>query len=544
MSLNVLPPELFIRVLSYLPIQDVVSFGLISRSFHEVVRVNEGPIYQAAAALHGFIKPAENAWTPPLLSNAIRIPDATGWLDDVTSWKEFCRRHFIREQAWRGKQSSSSEKEQPFLGVFQSDVITDIHRFKIDEMERTIICTTGEGGLYVMSIDTKETLWSLPEWYVAGYAHVEYDNGFIVFTRIEDGVEVWRRSTDLFNPETYLPCKPDAAQIEVSPSPVPEFPPNFPPVYDSHRKPSASTEDPVPRRGVYLPFALLMSPAEARCYRLVFPHLLVASEFSRQAFIWDVRTSTLVETMNIQPPPRHGGFHLPAHMTYVELSSSFVFVCWTFALGVYRRGCAPGTKELLFSINMSDMVSPDPSRKLVGNIPCPVFSGKFQLPYNLVARFLSQPQVSPLGTCTLAKFKKSSYRRESQLDWFTAVHVSPDGRDFVAVTRVGWLVWMPDFQVTSQKGRSRAPFRLIFTPDQPRYVDYLAFDGKRILLAIDSSIVSITLNDYIHPDDLHPAPQIRHLVRLPGRGHHGEGRKVSCLQVHSGSAWFSYIQDE
>lgn len=244
---------------------------------------------------------------------------------------------------------------------------------------------------------------------------MEYDNGFIVFTRFEDGVEVWRRSADFFDPETYLPCKPDAAQIEISPFPVPKTPPIFPSEYDSHRNPSAPVEDSVPRRGVYLPFALLMSPAEARCYRLAFPHLLVASEFSRQAFIWDVRTSALVETINIQPPARHGGFHLPAHMTYVELSSSFVFVCWTFALAVYRRGGTPGAKELLFSINISDMVSPDPSRKFIGNFPCPVFSGKFQLPYNLVARFLSQPQISPSGTCTLAKFKKSSYRRESQV---------------------------------------------------------------------------------------------------------------------------------
>ncbi|KIO32681.1 hypothetical protein M407DRAFT_18440, partial [Tulasnella calospora MUT 4182] len=322
MPFDVLPPELLIRVLSYLPIQDVVSFGLVSQSFHEVVRANEGPIYQAAAALHGFIEPAENASAPQLLSAVTKIPDATGWLDDVRSWKEFCRRHFLREQAWRGKQGPSADEEKPFLGVFQSDVITDIHRFKIDEVERTIICTTGEGGLFVMSIDTDEILWCLPEWYVAGYAHVEYGNGFIVFTRIEDGVEVWRRSVDSFNRETYLPCKPDSLQIEVSPSPVPDFPPTFPPVYDSHTEASPSDETPTHRRGVYLPFALLMSPAEARCYRLVYPHLLVASEFSRQAFIWDIPTARLVETINIQTPPRRGGFHLPVHMTYVELSSS------------------------------------------------------------------------------------------------------------------------------------------------------------------------------------------------------------------------------
>ncbi|KAG8951102.1 hypothetical protein FRC04_006761 [Tulasnella sp. 424] len=103
---------------------------------------------------------------------------------------------------------------------------------------------------------------------------------------------------------------------------------------------------------------------------------------------------------------------------------------------------------------------------------------------------------------------------------------------------------MPDFQVVSPKGRRRAPFKLIFSPGQPRYIDYLAFDGMRILLAIDSGILAVTLKDNIHPGNPQVLPQIRHLVRLPGRGHHGEGRKVSCIQLHSGSAWFNYLQDD
>ncbi|KAG8951101.1 hypothetical protein FRC04_006760 [Tulasnella sp. 424] len=97
-----------------------------------------------------------------------------------------------------------------------------------------------------------------------------------------------------------------------------------------------------------------MSPAEARCYRFVYPHLLVASEPSRQAFIWDIRTSTLIETIDIRLPPQRGG--------------------------VYRRGSTAGGGDLLFSIDLSEMINPDPSRKLIGNIPCSIISGNIQFP--------------------------------------------------------------------------------------------------------------------------------------------------------------------
>lgn len=37
-----------------------------------------------------------------------------------------------------------------------------IHRFKVDEVERTVVCSTTAGGLFVVAIDTKKILWSLP----------------------------------------------------------------------------------------------------------------------------------------------------------------------------------------------------------------------------------------------------------------------------------------------------------------------------------------------------------------------------------------------
>lgn len=103
------------------------------------------------------------------------------------------RRHFLREQAWRGKQSHSSGKEQPSLKTFQSDTVRDIHRFKIDEVERTIICTTGEGGLFVVSIDTNETLWNLPEVFRSHFVRNELRFSFIfyVFSGTSQASPTW-----------------------------------------------------------------------------------------------------------------------------------------------------------------------------------------------------------------------------------------------------------------------------------------------------------------------------------------------------------------
>ncbi|KAG9018287.1 hypothetical protein FRB90_011617 [Tulasnella sp. 427] len=439
-----------------------------------------------------------------------------------------------------GQENPSSKSVQPTLNVFHSEDLRDVHRFKVDEVERTVICTTGEGGLYVVSIDTDEVLWKLPEWYVTEFAHVEYDRGFIIFTRLDQGVEVWRRSADSFNPETYLPCQPDPIQVAASPYLVPTFPPDFPPRYQAN----ASADIPLlPSRGVYLPFTILHPPSEARCSRFVYPHLLLASQGSGKAYIWDVPSSTLIETIDIPPPSRRPGDFFPIAMTYVELSSTHVFVCWTFALAVYRRPSRREKGGLVLTIDMVDLTASDPRRK-VGNLPCPVFSTKFLFSFRLVARFLLDPQLSPPHSHEATTYKKSTYKRPMHNDWISAVHVSPDGQDLVAVTRAGWVLWLPDFARMSSEDRSRTPFRLVFSTEQITYIDYMAFDGDRILLAIDSWIVSVELKNRIHPEAAQTAPQIRHLVRLPGRGHLGEGRKVSCLQLHSGSAWFTYVQAE
>lgn len=91
MSFDLLPPELLIRILWFLPLQDIRAFDLVSRHCHDVVRLNESAIYQAAAELHGFIAPSNDRQSPPLISEVTGKPDATGFLDGAASWKEICK---------------------------------------------------------------------------------------------------------------------------------------------------------------------------------------------------------------------------------------------------------------------------------------------------------------------------------------------------------------------------------------------------------------------------------------------------------------------
>ncbi|KAG9043937.1 hypothetical protein FS837_008957 [Tulasnella sp. UAMH 9824] len=544
MSIDGLPPEILIRILYYLPLQDITSFNLACKFLHDVVSTNESAIYQAAATLHDFTESSGPRSQSTLLMDLVHRPDATGWLESVTSWKEFCKRNFLREYAWTGMHGRSNAPEQLSLKL---PLLNNVHRFKVDEVERTIIYSTTVGGLSVVSIDTEEVLWQLPKRYVSPYAHVEFDQGFIVFTRRDNGVEVWRRSADSFNRNTYLTCSPAFAQTVASPYPVPRFPESFPPIFDedSIRRPTRDPPPSLPRRGVYLPFALLNSPARTRASRFVYPHLLLASEAARKAYIWDVTTSSLVQTVEINPPPHPENLGLPEAIYYVELNQEFVFVCWSFSLVVYRRtpedrSGTSATDNVAFSVHLTSMIESDPARSFIGLIPCPIFSVDLPSPIKLGLQ-TSVPQTPSSAPYALTQVYVRLYDALPLL-WedFAAVHVSPDGRDLVTVTQGGWLLYVPDFEVKSPSARSRSPFKIYFSQHEFRTIEYLAFDGKRILLALDSGIYAITLQDVLHPEEPQADPRIRQLATVPPVLHPDGGTRVSCLQLHRGSAWFTY----
>lgn len=347
---------------------------------------------------------------------------------------------------------------------------------------------------------------------------------------------MWRRSSDCFHPDRYLQCSPDPSQIEASPSPVPEFPSRFPPRYNSHPAPPDSF--PCPRRGAYLPFALFVSPAPARSYRLVYPHLLVASDSAYQAFIWHIPTSTLVETIEIEAPQNQESSYQPPHINYIDFNSSFIFVCWSIALVMYRRETASHQTNMTVLLDLKSIVGNTDTISPRG-IPCDTFVGHVLSDHGPFTTSSTHPLLGPGGAYSVTKFNNHPSLTVGR--WFSATHISPNGRDLVAVTGVGWLIYIPDFQITAPGQRKRRPFRICFSPNRIRYIDYLAFDGARILLAIDSEIMSITVQDLLQPGKAPLVPKLRHLAMLPGSKYRSANWKVSCLQVHSGSVWFAYL---
>ncbi|KAG8942326.1 hypothetical protein FRC03_003300, partial [Tulasnella sp. 419] len=287
---------------------------------------NEHIIYHNAAIFHELVARGTT------LSQAAQ---PVRWLEGAASWKQLCRKYFELEAHWHGQQIDS---DAGFRIRLSHSSGANVHRFKIDEEEGTIICTTSQGGLYVSSIQPDRRLWSLPEGHVPQYAHVEYSNGFIVYTTRGNCMEVWRRSRDAYDPEKYLPCQPTDQQLAVATL----HPPTSRPGVDSPN---------LGQRGVYVPFAVLQVPEVARASRVVYPNLVVASSRGRKAFIWDIPNSRLIETIDIKPHPLYplseeasqptDDFGATIH--YVELSQDHLFICWDKAMVAYQR--RPTKKE-------------------------------------------------------------------------------------------------------------------------------------------------------------------------------------------------------
>ncbi|KAG8924583.1 hypothetical protein FRC02_010334 [Tulasnella sp. 418] len=145
-------------------------------------------------------------------------------------------------------------------------------------------------------------------------------------------MEVWRRSIDAFDPEKYLPCQPSDQQLAVAS------------LHPPTSQPGRHSPNPG-RRGIYVPFAVLQVLDVARASRFVYPNLVVAYSRGRKAYIWDIPTSRLIETIDVKPHPlqplseenAQPTEDLRANIRYVELSQDHVFICWDREMVVYRR---------------------------------------------------------------------------------------------------------------------------------------------------------------------------------------------------------------
>jgi len=333
-------------------------------------------------------------------------------------------------------------------------------------------------------------LWSLPPIYVAPYTHLEYSHGFIVFNRLGGDLEVWQRETDRDAPG--LSPNPDAAQFDVW-----QGSPNLPAA-----------------RGQYRPFAVLSNPSATRAYRLVYPHLLVALWSVMEVYIWHIPTAALVQILTLTIPwdnPR-------PDICYVEISDDHVFLCLSAGLVVYSRQTGTAVFEVP-SHNPSNLVDRALSQalRLGKTLPRPITTSPELESHPLV------PAVSKEGTVDLLS------------SGFTAVHVSPSGRDLVAVSKQGLLFYIPDF-ADSENLENR-----VHTITLGSSAVYMAYDGKRIAVCTVTGVYCITLNDpsptsvpLLPPKPTahsFPSPSVQRVAFYADRN--VLSSQVSCLQLTS-----------
>ena len=244
----------------------------------------------------------------------------------------------------------------------------------------------------------------------------------------------------------------------------------------------------LPRRGTYLPFTILKNPQPVKAFRFVYPYLLLVSHVSKQAFIWDVPRAVLLEIVNIPPPQGSSDGQGDAQvLSAVEISDEHVFVCWTNALCVYRWKVngpdqAVGDVEFTFPpAGRSDGITF--SYKVWDRQPIEEADRR---PVGETARVSYQPQ-----DAKWVKGENLDYRP-------VAIHVSPNGKDLVALTKTSCfacrLLYIPNFIKVAHYLAFRKPTRKqeierkrlevpnIFTLNT-WICKGLAFDGRRVVVS-------------------------------------------------------------
>ncbi|KAF8518609.1 hypothetical protein JB92DRAFT_2712245 [Gautieria morchelliformis] len=286
--LGVLPPEVILTILSFIPLRQLYRFLLVSKSWNTFILLNESSIYRAAAVLHGFI-PANTKLHDADVSD-VRITH-------VDSWKDLCIKFYRMERRWEGHgRARFSVVAAPGEAVW---------RFKVDGEQRTVITTHFNGGLQVSAINQDTILWSLPPVKVCAFAHCEYSDGFLVFTREGETLDIWRRTRDARTNSRPLTAEPDACQERANSV-----------AWQSAQ--SASDND----RGAFIPWAAISPPTAVRALRLVHSTLLVASESAQAAYLYDVQSGRLKQTISFRNSHKP-----PVQVNYVELGSRHIFVC-------------------------------------------------------------------------------------------------------------------------------------------------------------------------------------------------------------------------
>ena len=266
LSFSLLPTEIQLRVLDFLPTPALLQLTQTSKQWHNIIDApqQDYSIYyprtehpQGAVDL-SFVTREASCFTR-FLSNEVH----------PNSWKELCRCQTLLDRRWRDavpeiRQSIIAPRRLNVAAPFGAAVNGDptccpIWRFRPDFQHRFVLSTTMIGGLLVTDMDDGSLLWSLPSDQVRPYAHLEYSNGHCAFDRAGNAIEIWK--------------------------------------YVGEEKP------PHRRRGEFERVAVLSHDVETRGFQLRWPHLCVVSVEER-GFVYKFArdgTPRMTQEMDIAP---------------------------------------------------------------------------------------------------------------------------------------------------------------------------------------------------------------------------------------------------
>jgi hypothetical protein len=149
--------------------------------------------------------------------------------------------------------------------------------------------------------------------YVCELAHCEYGAGYIIFNRLGNAKEVWRRAGDFHDVSLPTQSLPDELQLRAS--------------ADAAELHYSNT-----LHGHFLPWALIELPIFGRAFRFVHPYLLVAAE--NQACIWNITTMDLITIHDTQMPVEED---ILGRINYVEMNERYVIICGSKQLRIFSK---------------------------------------------------------------------------------------------------------------------------------------------------------------------------------------------------------------
>ncbi|KAG9047633.1 hypothetical protein FS837_001826 [Tulasnella sp. UAMH 9824] len=574
MHIHELPVETLLQIIGYLPIQSICVLEYVSQTFHELIKVNLNAIYERGAILHRFApQNTAQCGSQDALKCAMANLGPKNWLHGIDDWKQFCKNSFLLEQAWsfsyRGVRPTYQRME-----TLSSSWVRRHGDFTVDEVERTAIFSTKTGEIEVVAIETGEHLWKLDGDQTAQPRFLQAGSGFLIFSRGgRKFIDVWRRSADFYDPNSYLPSRPTDAQLAQSPDAAIAFSHGYPPLDGSSNSPTSPAPTTsslraaaqLPRRGVPLPFAQIAYHQQFRLCRYTHPHLALVRDF------FPKRGSSTIDVWHIPTLQRLARFCVDKDIgivTDMAIGATSLYISTGYRVVAYNWASAMSDEsgEPVFLPAYSQFVMPQsdaeqPSTFLWERIN----QGGSEATDGDAASRQNFVQFIPFGLPT--NLKQTHLERDRyEFLWmgphFSRIATSPDGKDLVAIFKVKCIVYIPNFSSRgSTSGKSdNKDSQIVFAfgigreigannslrtfSSLTHAIDSVAFDGNRLLLRGGNEMFAIVVKDkrylgaagHTEPSSLHLKPPFT----LCGfkQPNVSMGGHSSWMQLLNGSVWF------